>query len=176
MDGPVITGLMIVFCKVDLCKATLGKVPNRWNHGPCYVRMPEELEDFKLLLDQRSKAKEGTRLHDRFVIDSRRRSNAYVYAIFRKIFQGTDTHLILHLYANVDVGLDVSACTAIDTDAHAVVNANVNTRDNADVPKIWGTLWLHADSSINTVCIIVLLGWLIEATTSRKSVGYTIRG
>ncbi|MBA0809571.1 hypothetical protein Gohar_025215 [Gossypium harknessii] len=27
----------------------------RWNHGSCYVGLPEELEDFRLLLDQRSK-------------------------------------------------------------------------------------------------------------------------
>ncbi|MBA0550678.1 hypothetical protein Golob_021602 [Gossypium lobatum] len=120
MDGPFVTGAVIIPRKEDLCKTFLGKVPNKfqecgqlswglavlatlyqelyraiepnkmsiggcllllqswawwrlpflrprvdtpytfplmtkWNHGPRYVGLPEQLKDIRLLLDQRSK-------------------------------------------------------------------------------------------------------------------------
>ncbi|KAK5802888.1 hypothetical protein PVK06_030516 [Gossypium arboreum] len=62
MDRPVITGSAIVLSKVTLIPITieegLGQVRSWWNHGSSYVGMPEDLEDIRLLLDQRSKSED----------------------------------------------------------------------------------------------------------------------
>ncbi|PPS10421.1 hypothetical protein GOBAR_AA10217 [Gossypium barbadense] len=57
VDEPFVTRSTVVPDKVDLCRAMLGKVSNRWSHGRSYVGLPEELEDFRLLLDQSFEAK-----------------------------------------------------------------------------------------------------------------------
>ncbi|MBA0555788.1 hypothetical protein Golob_025944 [Gossypium lobatum] len=57
VDGPVITRSVVVPSKVDICRALLGKVLDKWNHKSSYVGLSEELEDFSLLLDQQLKAK-----------------------------------------------------------------------------------------------------------------------
>ncbi|KAK5812124.1 hypothetical protein PVK06_027535 [Gossypium arboreum] len=127
------------------------------NHGPSYVGLPEELEDFRLLLDQRSQAK---KIH-------------------------ISGHLCppnLHPHADVDVDPDVwpdaEACTTTDediaTDAHAAVDASINVEDNANVLGIWGTLLLHIDSDTNADRITILLGWFISITIGHGSGGYTM--
>ncbi|MBA0550977.1 hypothetical protein Golob_021882, partial [Gossypium lobatum] len=73
VDGSIIMGSTVVLGKLDLCRALLGKLWAWWrlpflrpratdsymflNHGLSYVGLPEELGDFRLLLDQHSKAK-----------------------------------------------------------------------------------------------------------------------
>ncbi|MBA0810633.1 hypothetical protein Gohar_002605, partial [Gossypium harknessii] len=56
VDKPVIMGSVVVPDKEGLCEAFLGKVLDKWNHGASYVGLPEQLEDIRLLLDQRPKS------------------------------------------------------------------------------------------------------------------------
>ncbi|MBA0568329.1 hypothetical protein Golob_005831 [Gossypium lobatum] len=56
VDRPFVTGSVVVPDKEGLCEAFLGKVLDKWNHGASYVGLPKQLEDIRLLLDQRSKA------------------------------------------------------------------------------------------------------------------------
>ncbi|KAH1073285.1 hypothetical protein J1N35_025613 [Gossypium stocksii] len=69
-------------------------------------------------------------------------------------------------YTDVDVepyiGIDVDIYTAtnddIDSNDHATIDDDVDAWYLFNIPKIWGTLWLHAYSDPNITRITVLSG------------------
>ncbi|KAH1081565.1 hypothetical protein J1N35_021326 [Gossypium stocksii] len=75
---------------------------------------------------------------------------------------------------NVDAHIITDEDT--DTNVESTADVNVDTQVNIDVFRFYATLRLHANSDANTAYIIILLGWVIDATICRWSKGYTMGG
>ncbi|KAH1073290.1 hypothetical protein J1N35_025618 [Gossypium stocksii] len=199
-------------------------VADEWNHGSSYVRLPKELEDFRMLLDQRSKTRLMSYTNTDIiscislkVLANREMWDAKVSLVVYTTVEMYELDQLLRQFkwrqripllpqnlkklhnanlgefgtngsskvagmgthpTNDDSDVDANAALNADADGHIALDADADTHatlnvddwDNADVPRIYGTLWLLAYSDINTTRITVLpRGSLMQPSLVRVS-------
>ncbi|KAH1130104.1 hypothetical protein J1N35_001482 [Gossypium stocksii] len=155
VDEPVIMGSAIVSGKVDICTSLLGKVLGKF-----------EGRGIECDVDQWLPAPAVVVSLVATIVSTSQVQVAVINFAATAIPEGAAED------ANVYIATDDDT----DTNAHVVVNDNVDAKYISDVPDIWGTLWLHTYNDPNTACITVLQEWPIVTTIERRSEKYTMTG